>query len=428
MATPYFKVFRPYTAGAAAKRRNSMPVYTPADRSPMGGSIEDLLRQGKSVRELVRESIDISRTAFELSLLALVSGDESLSRAVLSAERQVRERELLVYMRNSLAVRSMDDALRSVSIFQLEKNLSRIADASADIAMSYLNFKPPLPRYDIVDGEEVIVKLPYRAGHGARLGRLLSETGVIVNVVALKREEKWILEPPLDTVLRDGDVLVAKGSIYAVKRFAERIGAKVPEPPRGGLMQEFYDIARMVSVMFFLSLSALLMNADWLAENVVELEGVMDRFHAELENKIISSELASTAKAALLSAVFALERIADSLNDIVTPVLEDLEPHPILLEIFEETKERISVIEIDETDAGKTIEDLGYHLKGVTVLAVKRGDDWLVMPPISAFRLQAGDILIVKYFEESESFVEEEETREDREEIIEEIWEEEEED
>lgn len=390
--------------------------------------MEELLREGKSVRQLVRESIDIARTAFELSLLAFVSGDESLCRAVLSAERQVRERELLVYVRNSLAVRSLDDAMMSVSIFQLEKNLSRITDAAADIAMSYLNFKPPLPRYQIVDGEEVIVKLPYKAGHGARLGRLLSETGVIVNVVALKREEKWILEPPLDTVLRDGDTVVAKGSIYAVERFAERIGARVPEPPRGGIVGEFFEIARIVSVMFFLSLSALLMNADWLAENVVELEGVMDEFHAKLENRIISSDLSATAKAALLSSTFALERISDSLNEIVTPVLEDLEPHPILMEIFEETKERISVIEIDEEDAGKTIEELGYHLKGVTVLAVKRGEEWLVMPPISAFRLEPGDVLIVKYFEESESFVEREETREDREEIIEEIWEEEEED
>jgi len=390
--------------------------------------LEELLREGKSVRQLVRESIDIARTAFELSLLAFVSGDESLCRAVLSAERQVRERELLVYVRNSLAVRSLDDAMMSVSIFQLEKNLSRITDAAADIAMSYLNFKPPLPRYQIVDGEEVIVKLPYKAGHGARLGRLLSETGVIVNVVALKREEKWILEPPLDTVLRDGDTVVAKGSIYAVERFAERIGARVPEPPRGGIVGEFFEIARIVSVMFFLSLSALLMNADWLAENVVELEGVMDEFHAKLENRIISSDLSATAKAALLSSTFALERISDSLNEIVTPVLEDLEPHPILMEIFEETKERISVIEIDEEDAGKTIEELGYHLKGVTVLAVKRGEEWLVMPPISAFRLEPGDVLIVKYFEESESFVEREETREDREEIIEEIWEEEEED
>lgn len=395
----------------------------------MESSIEDLLHEGKSVRELLRESIDISRIAFELSLLALVSGDESLSKKVLDAEKEIRTRELLVYVRNSLAVRNMNDALMSVSIFQLVKNLSRITDASADIAKAYLNFRPTFPKIYAVDGEELIAKLVYGKDRPARLGDILASTGIIVNVVAIKKGEEWVLEPSLDTMLNEGEELVVKGSTYALKKFAEIIGTKLPEPGKTDrtAIGDFFELIRIVSVMFFLSLSALLMNADWLAENVLELEGLVDDLHAEIENKLIEEGLDNKTKASLLFATFALERISDSLTEIASTILDDLEPHPILLEIFEETKERISVIEIDETDDGKTIEELGYHLKGVSVLAIKRGDTWLIMPPYSVFKLKAGDILIVKYFEESETFVEKEETREDREEIIEEIWEEEEE-
>lgn len=371
----------------------------------------------------------MSRISFELSLLGLVSGDESLSKKVLEIENEIRTRELLVYIRNSLAVRNMGHALMSVSIFKLIKNLSRITDASADIAKAYLNFRPNLPKVYAIDGEELIAKIVYSKKDPAKLRDILASTGIIVNVVALKRRGKWTLEPPLDVILKEGEELVVKGSTYALKKFAEIVGTKLPEPGKTDRtpIGDFFELIRIVSVMFSLSLSALLMNAEWLAENVLELEELVDDLHTEIENRLIEEELDIKTKASLLFATFALERISDSLTEISSTILDELEPHPILLEIFEETKERISVIEIDETDEGKTIEELGYHLKGVSVLAIKRDDAWLIMPPYSVFKLRAGDILIVKYFEESEPFVEKEETREDREEIIEEIWEEEEE-
>ena len=395
----------------------------------MESSIEKLLYEGKSVRELVREAIDTTRTSLELSLLALVSGDESLSRVAIRAEKEVRTRELLVYIRNSLAVRNMSDALDSVSIFQLVKNLSRIADAAADISKAYLNFKPVRPRIFAIDGEEMIAKITYSRDKPAKLDQLLSRLGIIVNVVAIKKSGEWILEPPLNTILHRGEELVVKGSTFALKKFARMIGSELPKPGTTDhtAIGDFFELIRIVTVMFFLSLSALLMNADWLAENVMELEGLVDDLHADIQKKLLDENFDSRTKAALLFATFALERVSDSLTEIAATILEELEPHPILLEIFEETKERISVIEIDETDDGKTIEELGYHLKGVSVLAIKRGDTWLIMPPYSVFKLRAGDILIVKYFEESEKFVDQEEAREDREEIIEEIWEEEEE-
>ena len=84
-----------------------------------------------------------------------------------------------------------------------------------------------------------------------------------------------------------------------------------------------------------------------------------------------------------------------------------------------------SVIEMDKMDEGFTLKDLGYVEKGITILAVRRGDEWYIMPPYSSFRVKEGDILIVKYSMESKELIDELEKEEDREEIIEEIQEEE---
>ena len=178
--------------------------------------------------------------------------------------------------------------------------------------------------------------------------------------------------------------------------------------------------------MLDLAYTALLTKSEEFAEKIEELEDYVDRMAKSFELEVILHEkLSAMEKLNIVSIAVSSENIADAALEMVEPLLKGLEPHPIIMDVLWETEERISVIEMDETDEGKTLTELGYGDRGITVLAVRRGDKWFITPPYTGFKVKSGDILIVKYFSESEEIVEELEKEEDREEMIEEIQEEE---
>ena len=386
-----------------------------------------LFAKAVSVRELLRESIDTARLSMDLAFNAVVYGDADLAKEVLSLERKMDELELQIMARLAIAVRRLEDAVRAVSLYKLTSSLNKITDAASDIVKAYLDFRANLElRGPYSNGDEIVARLEVGLEKPVTIESVLERLDVIVDVVAIKRDERWLTEPPLGTMLRRGDVVIVKGSGGAVKAFASAVKsapkrALTPPPEASARLLE---LSKTVNVMFSLALAALLTRARWVAEYVLELEEYVDESLLDFERRVLSSPFPDNEKGALLFAAFAIEHVADAALEIVIPVLQGLEPHPLILDVLEETRERISAIEIDERDEGSTLADLEYEEKGVLVLAVKRGRNWFIMPPYTDFRLKSGDVLIVKYYEESETFVEGEEAGEDREELIEDAWEE----
>ncbi len=388
---------------------------------------QKLLARGASVRELLKEAIDTARLAMDLAFNAVVYGDDELAREVLKLERKLDELELQITVKTALAVRREDEALMALSLYKLATALNKFTDAAGDLVKAHIDFRADLDlEGPYSNGDEVTLRLTVGLERPLQIADVLERLDVIVDVVAIRRNGRWITEPPLTEYLRKGDVVIVKGSKSAVEAFAEAVKSPVRRHliPPTEVSVRLLELGKTVNVMYSLALAALLTRAMWLAEYVVELEEYMDESLLDFESKVLASGLPKEEKGALLFAAFAVEHMADAALEIIVPVLEGVEPHPLILDVLDETKERISAIEMDETDEGLTLEDLEYDEKGVIVLAVKRGKRWFIMPPYTDFTLKKGDVLIIKYYEESEHFVEGEESEEDREEIIEDTWEE----
>ncbi|MCD6369017.1 MAG: hypothetical protein J7L38_04380 [Thermoproteales archaeon] len=390
-----------------------------------------------SVKDLLRGLKNASWLMVNLAYSAVLYNDPQFANEVLVLEKAVDRMELLLMMQASLATRKAEEAERMVSIFRLASATSRISNAAADIAkVAFIRVKIPKGAFEsFFGGGEMLARIKVDDTlAGKKIGEVFTEIDAIVDVLAVRRGLKIILEPSRSFILRKGDYLIVKGNCEAVTRLLKYSGTQPEEPripeeriaPYRDVIESLLQIRNTALTMIDIAYTAMLTKSEDIAEKVEELEEYVDAMLEEFSNKILESEhLPTSEKYGLLRIAFSSEEIADGALAIVQPLLLGLEPHPLISDVLGETLERISVVEMDEEDENKTLMELGYSRKGVSVLVVKRNDEWWIMPPYSTFKVKKGDILIVKYIPESQEFVEELEKEEDRREIIEDIQEEE---
>ena len=396
---------------------------------------EEIEYQPISVKEILMNMKNYSWLMVNLAYSSIIYNDETLASEVLELEKVVDKLDILLNMQAALATRSANDAEKMVSIFRLATATNKISDAAADIA--YIVFsKIKIPRdviLSLFETEETITRLIIdKKFNGFELGDLLSRSKYTLDVIAIRRGKQIFLEPTEKFQVREGDALLLRGNVEAIKDFLKQMGIEYEVPVKGAsdkyyeILNDLIQLRNTSLVMVDIAYIAMLTKSEELAERINEFENYVDVMLEEFSKKIIASKnLSLDEKYGAMRLAIASEEIADAALLMVQPLLAGLEPHPIIMDVVEETFERISVVEMDEEDDGKTLSELGYSEKGIVVLAVRRNEEWFVMPPYSSFVVRNGDILIVKYTSESESYVDELEKEEDREEIIEDIQEEE---
>jgi len=396
---------------------------------------EEIEYQPVSVKEILMNMKNYSWLMVNLAYSSIIYNDETLASEVLELEKVVDKLDILLNMQAALATRSANDAEKMVSIFRLATATNKISDAAADIA--YIVFsKIKIPRdviLSLFETEETITRLIIdKKFNGFELGDLLSRSKYTLDVIAIRRGKQIFLEPTEKFQVREGDALLLRGNVEAIKDFLKQMGIEYEVPVKGAsdkyyeILNDLIQLRNTSLVMVDIAYIAMLTKSEELAERINEFENYVDVMLEEFSKKIIASKnLSLDEKYGAMRLAIASEEIADAALLMVQPLLAGLEPHPIIMDVVEETFERISVVEMDEEDDGKTLSELGYSEKGIVVLAVRRNEEWFVMPPYSSFVVRNGDILIVKYTSESESYVDELEKEEDREEIIEDIQEEE---
>ncbi|RLE84585.1 MAG: hypothetical protein DRJ39_02875 [Thermoprotei archaeon] len=389
------------------------------------------------VKELLKEMKNLSTLMVDLAYLSVLYNDVELAWEVYELEKRIDYLELLLTMQASLATRNVRDAEKIVSIHRLATASNKVSDAAADIAGIVLSKTglPPLSIVDLFPKDSMVAKIVVPdnfPARGVKIRELIDELKVILNIMVIRRERNWILEPDENFVLRSGDVLLVEGTENSINLLKKYFNIPVTKPyaekavEYRRIAEGLYQLKNTSQVMLDLAYTALLTKSEEFAEKIEELEDYVDRMAKSFELEVILHEkLSAMEKLNIVSIAVSSENIADAALEMVEPLLKGLEPHPIIMDVLWETEERISVIEMDETDEGKTLTELGYGDRGITVLAVRRGDKWFITPPYTGFKVKSGDILIVKYFSESEEIVEELEKEEDREEMIEEIQEEE---
>ncbi|MBO3839823.1 MAG: TrkA C-terminal domain-containing protein [Thermoproteota archaeon] len=170
-----------------------------------------------------------------------------------------------------------------------------------------------------------------------------------------------------------------------------------PKPVREILL----EMKNLSELMIDLAYSAALFNDKELAEEVLELEKKVDTLAYLLDMTImIAARNAEDAEAlaGVAKVAGATDKISDAAADIAIIVKQDIGIHPIVTQIFEKVEEHIARAKVNEKSimVGKKIGKLNLTAKiGVDVIAIRRGEDWIVKPSDDE-KILTGDILIAR--------------------------------
>jgi uncharacterized protein with PhoU and TrkA domain len=164
------------------------------------------------------------------------------------------------------------------------------------------------------------------------------------------------------------------------------------------VLAEMKDTAEL---LIDLSYSAVLLDSDEVAAEVLELEEQMDVLQLRARMSLLMAARSpddAEGLAPVLGVVGAAEKISDAAGDIAKVVLEEVGLPAELRGALPEAVETLVRAELvaDSPLAGETLGGLALEAEtGVRVLAVRRAEEWLLNPDADT-RLETGDVLLIR--------------------------------
>ncbi|MBP1912714.1 potassium channel family protein [Thermococcus stetteri] len=163
-----------------------------------------------------------------------------------------------------------------------------------------------------------------------------------------------------------------------------------------GCLVEMKDLS---SLMIDLAFSSVLYNSEDIAEEVYLLEEKMDDLTVHVKKLALRAAKHEEDPESLLSIIDLAdinERISDAAYAIADIILRDIEPHPVIRKIMEDTEEELGRVTVRPGSVliGRTLAQLKLPSKiGTRILAIKRGDRYIYNPGKDD-TIEEGDVLI----------------------------------
>jgi uncharacterized protein with PhoU and TrkA domain len=170
-----------------------------------------------SVRELLVEIKDTSELMLDLAYSAALFDSKELAEEVLELERRVDTLAYLLDMNVMIAVRDARDAEDLVGVSVVTSAADKISDAAADIAVIVTKNIGihPLVRKTFEKVEEQLARVEITQTSilsGMALDKLGLAARFGVDIIAIRREKDWIINPEDSEKLEKGDILIARGA------------------------------------------------------------------------------------------------------------------------------------------------------------------------------------------------------------------------
>ena len=367
------------------------------------------------VRELLLEMKNLSELMIDLAYSAALYNDRDLAEDVLALESRVDTLGYLLEIEIMVAARDAEDAEALIGVSTVAASTDKISDAAADIAAIvtrnigihpivgeiFEKVEERLMKVTVKPNSEIINKQIGELDLAARMG---------VDILAIRRNNDWKLDPKKTEKVLEGDILITRGAPVGVEEFkdlAEGELASLEHEKRAKFEQivsKFVELKDTSELMMDLAYSALMLNSKELAEEVEQLEEHMDKMHTEFELLALSSEFKKEEASGFLGLIrlgVATEKIADAAADMAEVVLREIEPHPILTLAIKEAEETVTqaCVTADSPLVGKTLKEARVSEEtGMWVLVIKRNGTCL--RPRADSRIKEGDILVASGYAE----------------------------
>ena len=368
-----------------------------------------------SVKELLVDMKDTSELLIDLAYSAVLHGSEDVAREVLALEEKMDVLQMRARMSLLMAARNPDEVEALAPVLGLAAGADRISDAAGDIAKIVLGDigLPEAMRAALPEAVETLVRGTV-AAESPYVDRTLldinleSETGV--RVIAIGRGDDWILNPGPDTTIRAADRLLLRGPERTVGEVYEATtgeGYESPEPPAPAVddlelaVDSVVLMKNLSELAVDLAYGSILFDNHELAEEVRNLEMEVDALRSRFEAWLLRAATDADDPVALRGLIHlgvSTEVISDAALDITEGVLRGLSVHPVVELAVQESDEilvRMVVAEGSRLDGERVADGVPAAELGMNVLAIRRGDDWVLTPDADA-TLSADDVVLAK--------------------------------
>jgi len=185
-----------------------------------------------SIRDLLVEMKDTSELMIDLAYSAALFNSKKLAEEVLELEEHVDALAYLLNMNAMLAARDAEDAEALIGVCTVASATDKISDAAADMATIVLRGIGihPIIREVFERVEEHLTCVKVKSDSqlvGRKIGDLKLAAEIGVDLIAIRRGKRWMIDPEDEEVLREGDVLIARGAPKGIEEL-EKIGG-IPE-------------------------------------------------------------------------------------------------------------------------------------------------------------------------------------------------------
>jgi len=176
------------------------------------------LHEGRNVVDLIVEMKNMVNLAIALGFSALLMKDQKIVDKIHELEEEIDIRQYEVEAECMLATKTPKDALELTSVVRLSSALEDISNAIKELIDSLARGIPihPTIMKGLKDSVEVADSVEIKK-RSKMVGKTIAEfTEDHVNVIGLKRDEKWTYLPKREELIAAGDVLIVSGSRRSV--------------------------------------------------------------------------------------------------------------------------------------------------------------------------------------------------------------------
>ncbi len=191
-----------------------MPQFEKIEYKPI--PVSDLLVEMKNLSELM----------IDLAYSAALFNDKELAEDVIELESRIDTLAYLLDMEIMIAARDAQDAETLIGVSTVAAAADKISDAAADIAAIVtrnISIHPIIGEiFEKV--EERLMKATVKEGSmiiGQRIDDLDLAARMGVDIIAIRRNKDWILDPDENTRVFLGDILITRGAPTGIKEFKE---------------------------------------------------------------------------------------------------------------------------------------------------------------------------------------------------------------
>ncbi len=358
---------------------------------------------------------NLSELMIDLAYSAALYNDKDLAEDVLALESRVDNLAYLLDMEIMVAARDPKDAEQLIGVSTVAASTDKISDAAADIAAIVTRNIGIHPIVGVIfeKVEERLMKATVKPNSTLikkRIGELDLAASMGVDIIAIRRNHDWILNPNKNERVFQGDTLITRGAPSGIEEFKDLAEGKLATLDTAErarfeeIVSRFVELKDTSELMMDLAYSALMLNSKELAEEVERLEERMDQLHTDFELLALTSGFKKEEAPGFLGLIrlgVATEKIADAAADMAEVVLRGVEPHPILKLAIKEAEETVAqaCVTSDSPLVGKSLKEARIHDEtGMWVLVIKREDSCL--RPRAGSKIAAGDVLVASGYSE----------------------------